>query len=181
MIPGLSYIPNYLSADAQNQLIERLDRSVWSRELGSRRVQHYGWRYDYRAQQVPQDAYLGLLPTELDVLACELRARGHFAAIPDQVIVNEYNPGQGIGAHIDCVPCFGPTVASISLGSTCEMEFMRNRGAKFQLLEPGGLLILTGEARYAWTHQIRPRIHDGDLMRSRRVSVTFRTVLTGTP
>ena len=36
--------------------------------------------------------------------------------------VNEYLPGQGIAQHVDCVPCFGGTVASLSLLSPCTMR-----------------------------------------------------------
>lgn len=32
-----------------------------------------------------------------------LQQAGLFADTPDQVIINEYQPGQGISAHIDCV------------------------------------------------------------------------------
>lgn len=46
--------------------------------------------------------------------------------LPDQVIVNEYQPGQGIANHIDCISCFSGTVISLSLGSSCIMDFTRN-------------------------------------------------------
>jgi alkylated DNA repair dioxygenase AlkB len=49
------------------------------------------------------------------------------------------------------------------------------------LLEPGSLLVISGPARYAWRHGIAARKTDrwGDrtLVRGRRVSLTFRTVL----
>jgi alkylated DNA repair dioxygenase AlkB len=38
--------------------------------------------------------------------------------VTNQTIVNEYRPGQGIAAHVDCVPCFGATILSLSLGSS---------------------------------------------------------------
>lgn len=44
------------------------------------------------------------------------RLAHHFPHRPDQVIVNEYQPGQQIAPHIDCVPCFGSVVASLTLG-----------------------------------------------------------------
>ena len=34
----------------------------------------------------------------------------------EQAIVNEYEPGQGIAPHVDR-DCFGPVVATVSLGS----------------------------------------------------------------
>ena len=48
---------------------------------------------------------------------------GYFSLLPDQLIVNEYLPGQGITDHIDCEPCFEDTVVSISLGSHTTMNF----------------------------------------------------------
>lgn len=59
----------------------------------------------------------------LQGLAERLVADGRFAAVPDQVIANEYLPGQGISAHVDCEPCFGEVIASLSLLSACEMRF----------------------------------------------------------
>ena len=44
--------------------------------------------------------------------------------MPDQLIVNEYQPGQGISAHIDCEPCFKNTIVTVSLGSVYEMDFI---------------------------------------------------------
>jgi alkylated DNA repair dioxygenase AlkB len=48
-------------------------------------------------------------------------------------------------------------------------------------LEPGSLLVLSGEARFAWTHGIAARrfdVIDGvRTARARRVSLTFRTVV----
>ena len=104
-------------------------------------------------------------------------------AAPDQLIVNEYEPGQGITAHVDCVPCFGPVVCSLTLGSQCVMELsaIKGGGTESLLLERGSLLVLAGESRYHWRHAIPGRKSDqiGEqvIQRSRRVSLTFRTVI----
>lgn len=98
------------------------------------------------------------------------------------MIVNEYLPDQGISAHVDCEPCFGPAIASLSLGGPVQMAFRhRQAGEQISLtLEPLMLLILSGQARYDWTHEIPAR--KSDLIagvrqpRARRVSLTFRTV-----
>jgi alkylated DNA repair dioxygenase AlkB len=97
------------------------------------------------------------------------------------VIVNEYEPGQGIAAHVDCVPCFGETITSLSLASPCVMDFMGKEGEKApQFLEPRSLVVLSGPARYQWRHSIAPRKTDkyqGDIIpRRRRLSLTFRNV-----
>jgi len=50
-IPGLNYIPEYISAQQENELIYIIDAQPWITEL-KRRVQHYGWRYDYKARDI---------------------------------------------------------------------------------------------------------------------------------
>jgi alkylated DNA repair dioxygenase AlkB len=99
----------------------------------------------------------------------------------DQMLVNEYLPGQGISLHRDYEP-FDRTVVSISLLSACVMDFRRVADGRREslLLEPRSLLVLSDEARYEWEHGIAPRKKDrwrgGPVPRSRRVSVTFRQV-----
>lgn len=183
-IPGLRYIPEYLTQSEQERLLALVDQQPWLDTL-QRRVQHYGYRYDYKARRVDASLYLGDLPAWLSPLAQKLHQEGFFSKIPDQVIINEYQPGQGIGRHIDCVPCFGPTIASISLASRCVMEFIHAETGRLAslLLAPGSLLLLQGEARYAWQHRIharkRERFGEQCWNRERRVSLTFRTVLLG--
>ncbi len=48
---GLLYIPNYIDASAEQELVDTIDAQPWITEL-KRRVQHYGWRYDYKARSV---------------------------------------------------------------------------------------------------------------------------------
>ncbi len=125
------------------------------------------------------------IPGWAEPLTRRLFAEGHTGRPADQVIVNEYLPGQGISAHVDCVPCFGPEVAAVSLGSACTMDFIDPDGAERVpvRLEPGSLLVMRGPARYSWRHAIAARKSDptprGRVPRGRRVSVTFRTVQSG--
>ncbi|MEV2279114.1 alpha-ketoglutarate-dependent dioxygenase AlkB [Nocardiopsis sp. NPDC049922] len=127
------------------------------------------------------------LPVWARELAARLAGEEFTDREADQVIVNEYLPGQGISAHVDCVPCFGPVVAAVSLGSACLMDFIDpDDGTKLAVpLAPGSLLVMTGPARYTWRHAIAARKSDpgpaGRVPRGRRVSVTFRTVLPAHP
>ena len=123
MIQGLTYIPNAISISASYQLIQHIDKASWRTDL-KRRVQHYGYVYDYKRRTVDKDMYLGELPAWADELVNLLVSHKDFGVRPDQVIVNEYNPGQGIAHHIDCEPCFGDAIASLSLNSTCVMSFI---------------------------------------------------------
>lgn len=178
---GLTLVRDFLSTGRQARLLERIDAAPWRTDL-KRRVQHYGWTYDYRARRVASADRLGPLPEWLTPEAEQLASGGWFASRPDQAIVNEYEPGQGIAAHVDCEPCFGDTVASLSLGSPVVMAFAKigGEGRHEIVLESGSLLVMTGPARYGWTHAIAARKSDviGGVRcrRERRVSVTFRTV-----
>lgn len=180
-VPGLKYITEYVTQAEEERLLASVDAAPWLPDL-RRRVQHYGYRYDYKARKVDPSMYLGPLPDWVQPLADRLVVEGHIST-PDQMIVNEYAPGQGIAAHVDCFPCFGPVVCSLTLGSQCIMEMSEvgGDGAEALLLERGSLLVLGGEARSKWRHAIRGRKTDRaggqEIARGRRVSLTFRTVL----
>ena len=111
----------------------------------------------------------------------QLHRDGLMPDLADQMIVNEYQPGSGIPAHVDAA-FFDDTIVSLSLGSPCIIEFDQDRAKRHEqlLLEPRSALVLTLEARHAWKHGIRARLSDvwqgRELPRDRRVSVTFRTM-----
>lgn len=180
--PDARYLPNYIDQFEESTLLGQIDTLPWLGDL-KRRVQHYGYRYDYKARRVTDDSYLGPLPDWLDELADRIWKDEVFDAKPDQVIINEYLPGQGIAAHVDCEPCFGDTIASLSLGSACMMEFssLHSGDSLTRLLEPQSLLVLQDEARFGWKHGIPARksdvIEQQRVTRGRRVSLTFRTVV----
>lgn len=180
-IPGLHYCSKYIDEAEQQELLGIIDQQPWLTDL-KRRVQHYGYKYDYKARMVTPEFYLGPLPDWLMPLATRLHQEGLFSALPDQAIINEYLPGQGISAHVDCVPCFGKEIASLSLGSACVMEFTHPHYNKQTImLDPCSLIVLSGAARYEWQHAIPARKSDiiGGVKtnRTRRVSITFRKVI----
>ncbi|MDE0482794.1 MAG: alpha-ketoglutarate-dependent dioxygenase AlkB [Candidatus Poribacteria bacterium] len=183
VIHGLKYIPEYINEVQHDWLLDQIDKQPWLDDL-KRRVQHYGFKYDYKARKVNLDMRIGELPEWLERLSKKLHEDGHMSEIADQVIINEYEPGQGIAGHIDCEPCFRDTIASLSLGSGCVMDFT-NKDDKTQKipawLAPRSLVVLSGEARYKWLHGIAGRKSDpweGEKHeRGRRVSLTFRKVI----
>ena len=89
---GLTLVPDFLSAGRQAELLARIDGSPWRSDF-KRRVQHYGWTYDYRARRVASADRLGPLPNWLAAEAKRLVAPDRFVTAPDQAIVNEYEPG----------------------------------------------------------------------------------------
>jgi alkylated DNA repair dioxygenase AlkB len=181
-VPGLKYVAGFVGDQSESALLAAVDTESWLTDL-KRRVQHYGYRYDYKSRRVDSSMYLGPLPAWARPLADRLVVDGHMDAPPDQLIVNEYEPGQGITAHVDCVPCFGPVVCSVTLGSQCIMELsaVESDAVESLLLERGSLVVLAGESRYKWRHSIPGRKSDkvGSqvVQRRRRVSLTFRTVI----
>lgn len=182
-IDGLLYIPGYISPQHHDVLIETIDSQPWRTDL-ARRTQHYGYVYDYRARSVDASAWLGELPRWLARIARQLVADGLVGAAPDQAIINEYTPGQGVADHIDCTPCFDDVITSLSLGSSAVMDLKRQGHHVPIWLEPRCLLVLRGAARYEWTHGIARRQHDSvddaRVPRGRRLSVTFRRVIVAT-
>lgn len=170
-IPGLRYLAAYVSAAGERALVRAIDGLPWNTEWRRRR-QPYGAGYGKGGPAVP-------IPAWGRRLADRLSADGITSQPFDQMLVNEYLPGQGITSHRDYAP-FGRTVVSLSLLSPCVMDFRHRPSGRWErlLLEPRSLLVLSDEARYEWEHGIAPRKKDAwhglPGVRGRRLSVTFR-------
>ena len=176
---GAVIVPDFVTPAEEARILLRIAGAPWLTEL-RRRVQHYGFRYDYRGASSPVPA--ARFPRWAAFMADRLRP--HFGgALPVQCIVNEYRPGQGIGMHADHRD-FGPVVASLSLGAAWPMRF-RPRGARpyasgampgdeVAVLPRRSVLVLTGDARRDWMHGI----DRADTARecTTRISATFRTL-----
>lgn len=176
---GLTLIPNFITDKQSQALIAEIDAQEWDKTL-SRRVQHYGYKYDYRNQQATPTIEP---PKSIRSIASTLLHKKITIEKPNQFIVNEYNLGQGISTHTD-VPIFDNTIVSLSLLSGITMTF-REKGIgtfKDMYLKPNSLLIMEDKARYDWTHEIVPRrvdiVHGSKILRKRRISITFRTVIS---
>jgi alkylated DNA repair dioxygenase AlkB len=183
-VKGLYYIAAYVTPNEEQELLSIVDQQSWLIDF-KRRVQHYGYRYDYRLRRTHKDLFLGSLPIWAQNLANRLHRDQWTSYVPDQLIVNEYEPGQGIANHIDCEPCFGDTILAISLGSPCVMRWTHaTTGERVEtLLDTCSLVVMQGEARHMWKHGIPARKRDqhaGQIWtRGRRVSLTFRNVVLG--
>jgi alkylated DNA repair dioxygenase AlkB len=99
IIPGLKYVPEYISAEDELQLINFIDSMPWNCQL-KRRTQHYGYQYDYKAKMVSGSKFLGPMPPLFESMCERLYSDGVFSEKFDQIIVNEYLPGQGIAANV---------------------------------------------------------------------------------
>ena len=176
---GAVIVPDFVTPAEEDRLLLRIGQAPWMTEL-SRRVQHYGYRYDYRGASRPEPATP--FPRWAEAMADRLRE--HFAgALPVQCIVNEYRPGQGIGMHADHRD-FGPVVASLSLAAAWPMRFRPHSvrpyargglpGDEVAVLPRRSVLVLAGTARRNWMHGIDPADTAGEA--ATRLSATFRTL-----
>jgi alkylated DNA repair dioxygenase AlkB len=161
-IEGLTYTPDYITQEQEQFLISKIDQKPWLSAL-KRRVQHYGYKYNYKARKITPDLKIADVPEWLQILS-------NF----DQVIINEYLCGQGITPHIDCIPCFGDIICSLSFLEPCEMILEKDNIKHSIILEPRSLLTFQGEARYKWKHSIPQRKSN---IKNRRVSVTYRKMI----
>jgi hypothetical protein len=123
-----------------------------------------------------------------------------------QAILNLYHPGEGISPHVDLLKRFDDGIIGVSFGSGCVMSFEEVKCQEEELfgkampldrnhwdlyLEERSVLVLSGDARYNWTHGIngKPRDFVGGgvdgqgepewIERGTRLSITFRWLLPG--
>ncbi|KAF2539754.1 hypothetical protein F2Q68_00018626 [Brassica cretica] len=89
----------------------------------------------------------------------------------------------GICAHVDLLR-FEDGIAIVSLESPCVMRFSpaeKGEGEDVDvLLSPGSLILMSGEARYRWKHEINRKqigfqVWEGEeIDQKRRISITLR-------
>lgn len=181
-LAGFQYIKNFINPEEEKSLVHVIDKNEWLQDL-KRRVQHYGYKYNYKSRRINHSMYLGKLPDWMGFIIERMISKKILEHRPNQAIINEYLPGQGITPHIDCQSCFGNIIISLSLNSSCVMNFESNINGDKQslLLAPRSLIILKNESRYKWKHSIpsrkSDRWNDQKLLRDRRISITFRNVI----
>lgn len=172
-ISGLSYRRSFLDEIEEKALAAAVDAGEWD-ATWERRRQLYGASYGPGKPTAVRP-----IPAWGAALIARFQRQGITEQPFDQMLVNEYLPGQGIAAHRDYEP-FDRTVASLSLLSPCVMYFQCVSDGRREslLLERRSLLVLSDEARYEWTHGIARRRTDVwqriRFARRRRLSITFR-------
>jgi alkylated DNA repair dioxygenase AlkB len=175
-INGLLYIPDFITIDEEDNLLKYCydcKEHQWNTAL-KRRTIHFGHEYNYKASNINKTVDI---PPIFQSIIDKIHLKNLSELDFDQIIVNEYTPGQGIAAHIDHTTHFDNTIISLSCGSHCEMVFAEktNPSNIFKImLEPRSIVILTDDARYKWTHSIPHRKSDNGRKRTTRVSFTFR-------
>eukprot|EP01054_Gregarina_sp_Poly1_P002315 Gregarina_sp_Poly_1__2314@NODE_1619_length_3701_cov_20_287562_g1066_i0_p2_GENE_NODE_1619_length_3701_cov_20_287562_g1066_i0NODE_1619_length_3701_cov_20_287562_g1066_i0_p2_ORF_typecomplete_len286_score29_022OGFeII_Oxy_2/PF13532_6/0_00013_NODE_1619_length_3701_cov_20_287562_g1066_i025493406 len=93
LIPGIILQSEFVSEAEEQYLIEFIDCQPWQRSL-KRRVQHYGYTFDYKTLYIiPRKNVAPHIPREFDFVTERLRTAKYFDWEPDQLTINEYEPG----------------------------------------------------------------------------------------
>ncbi|XP_036598644.1 alkylated DNA repair protein alkB homolog 8 isoform X1 [Trichosurus vulpecula] len=166
--PGLMIVEEIVSPEDEKMLLESIDWTDSSvgqnaqKSLKHRKVKHYGYEFRYDNNNVDKDKPLpGGLPDICNSILEKCLKEGHIKYLPDQLTVNQYEPGQGIPPHIDTHSAFENEIISLSLGAEIVMDFKHPDGCTVSVMLPQrSLLVMTGESRYLWTHGITPRKFD---------------------
>jgi alkylated DNA repair dioxygenase AlkB len=172
MPAGFAYRQDLITAAEEQVLLERFEDLAFTPfefrgYLGKRRVVSFGWQYDFTGRMLRQKEAIPsfLLPLRQQAAT--------FAGVPadslQQVLINEYAPGAGIGWHHD-KPMFRDVVA-VSLGASGTLRLRRRDGEVWdrvsQDLRPRSAYLLRGASRWDWEHSVPP-------VTNLRYSVTFR-------
>ncbi len=182
-IEGLSYYPDFLHYIERNQLLRQINQQDWLL-AGKRRVQHYGFVYDYEHGGIEDSESLGPLPNWATELVFQLLRQHIIDTLPNQLTIDEYLPAQGLANHATDVVKLGEPIVLLSLCAANNMTFTEKRDTTNKgrwLLEEGSLLVLKGKARYDWAYGIANSryYYDQDGKRFQRkpwLTLTFRKV-----
>lgn len=178
-VPGLFLYPDFIDESREQQLLAEIDTQTWIVDY-LRRLQYYGYRNElekpYNLVPFPVP-----MPKEILLLSEIIMAEGILQYKPDQVIINEYVPGEGLKQHKDRA-YFENQICGVNLGSGGIMKFIQEKEMQVVDVEipRRSLYVMQDDARKKWNHGIPPRKKDninGVLQhRERRVSITYRKV-----
>ncbi|KAL6714001.1 hypothetical protein ACLMJK_008495 [Lecanora helva] len=202
IVPGLTLLQNFITPNEEEKILKYLNdplQCTWRTDL-SRRTMHFGGTYclmppkaNPSSKVQPQILQAPPMPEELMWLIQRM-VDAH--VLPDDqrpqyCIVNEYRGNLGISAHTENFQ-FAEPVVGLSLLSACHIRFHElvkpydgsvrsgkaSKAEKTGLVEdvllPGrSLLVMRGESRWKWQHEI-VRSAKGRGPNWKRISLTFR-------
>ncbi|KAK5091923.1 hypothetical protein LTR70_003020 [Exophiala xenobiotica] len=203
-IPGLRVLTDFVTVEEEQALLRFFELQEWRTDL-ARRVIHYGGTYclmpprtatlEQRIQIDKTILTAPPIPNQLDFLISRMIGQNLYtnATAPEYCIVNEYKGRQGISAHVENFrfksPVCGltldqgdwmrfhelryPNDGSVRSGKASQAE--RTNKVKDVWMPPRSLLVMEGEAREKWQHEIVRSKRGRSAPCWRRISLTFRT------
>ena len=180
-IEGFTLIKNFLSDKEEQSLIKNINKQKWTIDY-QRRLQYYGYRNElFKPYDLVPSS--NKIPRFLNNLINIMIDENIINEKPDQIIINEYLPGQRLIPHRDRISYFKDVIIGVSLNSGTVMQFisMKDNKQKKEIYIPRkSLYIMEGEARNKWLHGIPGRKKDNIngkfVFRDVRISITFRYV-----
>jgi alkylated DNA repair dioxygenase AlkB len=189
---GLFYIDNVIPSNMIVKISNEINQGKWMKvgNEKSRVVQHFGYKYNYVSGDIREKS--DPMPTTIVYLRNLLKEICLGLNIIDekyefnQCIINKYEPGQGISAHIDDKK-YGRVVASFTIGGGAMMVFEKDDEIHNIYAKTNSLYIMSGDARYKYKHSMPARKSDkvinkkgghANIVRQTRISITFRNVPT---
>ena len=175
----LDYVEEWLTLEETQAMFNNT-----SSNPNSRRVLQFGSAYNYRKGATIHPALAFEDYSIINDLKDETQnfLRTHeLESAPNQCIINEYLPGQGITAHVDDTRLYGDVIACWTFGSQRQMRFTHKVTKDVHVVDtvPFSLYVMSGESRYNWTHEMRPRLSDkidgNRVKRGTTYSITFRS------
>jgi alkylated DNA repair protein alkB homolog 6 len=168
------YIPNFIDQQCENDLIRKIydvPKPKWT-TLKNRRLQNWGGLPDNDKGMIQEE-----IPQWLNIQCSKITQLGFFntniehgkdTKKPNHILVNEYQPGQGIMPHEDG-PLYYPTITTISLGCHTVLDFYKpildtdndenidiNKRYAFSFfVEPRSLLVLKDKMYTQYLHGIK--------------------------
>ena len=186
-ISGLHLYREFISEEEERQIISELDGTgnpdaflpwQFSRFNGRHRGKRWGVHCNLRDRRVGP-AENPMPPFFFDIILPKLkRVAAMTNCTPNEANAIDYHriKGDYLEDHVDDRQLSKEPIANLSIGGDCYMTFI-NQKKKLGSNEPSRVLlprrtlqVLTGNARYDYSHGIRNQ----DLLDDRRVSVTMR-------
>lgn len=154
------YIPNFISTEEEALIMKHVyaaPKPKWTC-LSNRRLQDYGG-VPHKNGMIPEK-----IPEWLQTFVDKIAHLDVFSGYkPNHVLVNEYQPGQGIMPHTDG-PLFYPTVTTISCGSNTTLEILENTAERAKIgdifLERRSLVVLQDDVYSKYLHSISEKSDD---------------------
>jgi len=171
-VPGLRLFENFISSDLHDKFVAQMDRGVPEQNNG-----HYDG-YDFPDYEAFDAAFYPLVK---DVFA-KLRELDFFSGEKDLKLACTligYEKDGYITRHVDSQLVSGGTVILVSFLSPVVVNFYSEKGTKEHhkiFVPPRSMYVISGEARYKWSHEILPDETSYDstpFERGRRYAILF--------
>jgi alkylated DNA repair dioxygenase AlkB len=174
VIAGLTLIRDWITPDQESALLAHVGPGGKQGPTTQRnRIERYGHGVPHSGYTEAARFGVDLSP-ELAALCSRIAADKVIDPAPDAVTIGWYLTGQSIRPHVDS-PKAGEVIAVLGLAGAADMRFSRDGIDELGRAEHGVtvrferrmLVVMAGEARWMWRHEILP-------VPELRISIVFR-------